>query len=344
MRLFRKITTAAAVAATAGFSMTGTAAMAFTLSNGPGDGTVNVGVDGFGSFGSSVGGAGTEDAFYDPVGSQPPAPTSFESGLAIRLGNSGARTFLTSGDIGGSGNLQNPTVTGTSTSANSSFSFGGLNFDLTQVLAPLFNDGGTQTGSTLTQTYAITNPTNTALDFELLRYIDGDLEFDGSLIDGGGRLVANGSDFLFEIDSATGSNDPTTLVGISSEGGTIPTTGRYEIDEFSDLRSRIISGTALDDTVTGDSPDADQFIDAGNGYDVTLALNNLFSLGAGQTTTYTNRTFLGAGTPGQIINPPPPTSVPESSSVLGVLAFGTFGVGSRLLRQQQQKKQATSRN
>jgi len=44
------------------------------------------------------------------------------------------------------------------------------------------------------------------LSTDLVRYFDGDLGFDGSLIDGG-RLVANGTEILFETDSATGSAD-----------------------------------------------------------------------------------------------------------------------------------------
>jgi hypothetical protein len=40
--------------------------------------------------------------------------------------------------------------------------------------------------------YTITNPTDSPIDFELLRYIDGDLLFNGTFTDGGGRLFVNG--------------------------------------------------------------------------------------------------------------------------------------------------------
>lgn len=97
----------------------------------------------------------------------------------------------------------------------------------------------------------------------LVRYLDGDLLFDGSFGgDGGGRLFSGPTEVLFETDSATGSATSTTFVGITAEGGTIPGTGRYEVDSFAGLRGRIIAGTALDDTVTGDGGNADQFIDA----------------------------------------------------------------------------------
>ncbi|MEH2246129.1 PEP-CTERM sorting domain-containing protein [Nostoc sp.] len=335
MKLIHKTVALIVLVTTVTFSLLGESASAFTLTNGPGDGTVSIGVDGFGSFGLNPRGNGTNDALFDPIGAQGLTGTTFDSGVAIRLGNSGGRTFLTSGSIGGSGGLTNPTVTGTSTQANSIFSFDALKFNLVQLITPLL-DNGSQTGTVLTQTYTITNTSNTSSDFELLRYVDKDLRFDGSLIDGGGRLLSGSTETLFETDSATGSNDPTTFVGISAEGGTVPAIGRYEIDNYSDLRSRIIAGTALDNTITGDGADADQFIDAGLGYDVTLALNNLFSIGAGQTTTYTTTTFFGLGAPRIVV---PPTSVPEPSSMLGLLAVGTFGA-TTLLKRKQQKASA----
>ena len=63
------------------------------------------------------------------------------------------------------------------------------------------------------------------------------------------------------------------------------------------LRTDIIAGTVLDDTVAGDGGDADQFIDAGPGYDVTLALRNLFSIAAGGSSVYTTSTIFGSGAP-----------------------------------------------
>lgn len=253
MRLFHKTVTLIGAGTTAVLSLFGTPAIAFTLNNGSGDGNVTVGVDGFGSFGSSVGGNGTSNAVYDLVGAIAPAGTTFDSGVALGFG--GTRTFLTSGDIGSSAGLTNPTVTGSSTSASSSFASGGLSFQLTQTLIPLFN-GATRTGSALTQVYGITNTSSASLDFDLVRYFDGDLDFDGSLIDGGGRLVTSGTEILFETDSATGRSDETTFIGITGEGGTIPTTNRFELDEYSALLSRIIQGVALDGIITGDSGDA----------------------------------------------------------------------------------------
>lgn len=274
----------------------------FTLSNAPGEGTVTVGVDGFGSFGSAVG-TNSTNAVYNPVGPTLPAGTAFESGVAIGFG--GSRTFLTSGTIGFSGGLQNPGVSGSPTSGTSTFVYNGLTFTLVQTLTPLTDFSGNVIGTQLTQTYSITNTSGGPLSFDLVRYFDGDLQYDGSIVDGGGRINVNGTEILFETDSATGSAEEATFIGITAEGGSIPA-GRYEIDVYDDLQSRIITGAPLDNITTGDGADADEFIDADNGYDVTLALANAFTLAPGETTVYVTSTLFGTGIPAEILSPPPP--------------------------------------
>ena len=289
----------------------------YMLDNGPGDGTLMVGVDGFGAFGLAIGTDST-NAFYDPAGATGPTETTFESAIAIRTIDliTGARSFLASGFIGSSGDLTNPTVTGSSTSGSSTFSNSGLSFTLIQTLAPTFT-GSSQTGTILTQIYTITS----SVPFEIVRYIDGDLRFDTSLTDGGGRLIlGDGTEILFETDSATGSSSTTTFVGITGEGGTEPASNRYEIDSFSGLRSRIISGTALDNTITGDGGDADQFIDAGAGYDVTLALRNEFPSG---TSVYVTKTLFGSGAPEDVQTSSPigGTIIPIDATSLLIAGF-----------------------
>ncbi len=85
-----------------------------------------------------------------------------------------------------------------------------------------------------------------------MRYLDGDLFFNGNIRDGGGRLFAGETEILFETDSATGSSAETTFVGITGQGGSNQVSNRFEIDAFSGLRERIVNGTALDNTVAGD--------------------------------------------------------------------------------------------
>jgi len=273
-----------------------------TLTRGSGDGSLTVGVDAFGSFGLSIGAQAT-DATYDPLGSIAAATTMYESGVAFKLSAAVGRTFLTTGDIGGSGNLADPGFTGapTSTNAASTFSIGGLNFSLAQSVIPVtFNTF--EIGTDLVQTYTITNPTGATIDFELLRYIDGDLRFDGSLIDGGGfipagdPLAVNGNQTLFETDKANDTAVDATFLGITAEGGSTASPGRYEADSFSGLRSRIIAGNALDQIITGDG-NANNLVDTGAGYDITLGFRNSFSLASLASTSYTTVTRFGSRLP-----------------------------------------------
>ena len=311
------------------------------LSNGPGEGTISVKVDGFGAFGSAVG-PDSENAFFNSVGGGS-LGTTFESGIAIEIGTGGTRSFLTSGFVGISGNLPNPTIM---PDGSSTFSNSGLDFALSQTLEPVFF-GGSQTGTILIQTYTITNPGSTTADFELVRYLDGDLFFDGSLgdQDGGGRIIIDGTEILFETDSATNSATSTNYVGITAEGGTEPSAGnRYEIDSFSGLRTRIIAGTALDNMISGDTMGTDMFIDPPR-YDVSLALRNIFSLGGGDSVVYVTKTIFGTGAPEDFRFPQPiggnilpldtaalliagidtnPYSILAGFTLLGAIAFGAL--------------------
>ena len=275
----------------------------FILTNGTGDTTLTVGVDGFGSFGSAVG-SDADDAIYNPAGAITEAPTTYESGIAIGIGG-GARTYLSTGI--GSSSLNNPLVTGNSLSGASDFVFNGLLFHLQQNLVPLIDGTGARIGSKLEQTYTITNTSSQAQSFDLVRYFDGDLLFDGTRTDGGGRVVSNGTEIMFETDSATGTADSTTFIGITATGGTQSQTTRYQANTFSDLRADIEAGTPLNQTIYNDGPDPDQFVDAGQGYDITLGLQNIFNLAPGQVGTYTTGTLFGTGVPGEIfVRPPEP--------------------------------------
>ena len=315
---------------------------AFTLANlttGTGDGGVTIGVDAFGSFGSSVGGTGgASTAFYNPTGTIPASSTTFQSGVAIRIGSTVGRNFLTSGTIGNSGGSNQAFTSTNSTNAQSTFTFGGLNFALTQTLTDLIVNG-VKKGSLLTQTYRITNPVTApaAANFELVRYMDGDLQFDNSINDSGGRTVSGTQEILFETE--TTGNNPTvssTLLGITGIGGSTPPTGRYEINSYDGLLNRITAGTALSDIITGDGPDLDQFIDAAP-YDVTLALRNTFFLQPGESGDYTTSTIFGTLPPNEVSNNIPVINITaigspaETNSTPGTFRLTRSGTGGQLI-------------
>jgi hypothetical protein len=287
-------------------------AFTFILTNGDNDGQVNVEVDGYGAFGRALPSSttGTLEAFYNPVGPGAIAGTVFESEVAFRLNSVGERVFLAEDLINPpAGSSPVPSLIGqaTNTQVQTAFKFGNLNFGLTQSLSSLFS-GTTQTGSRLTQTYSISNSTTAALSFDLLRYLDGDLQFNQDFVADGGGIVtsqATGQVVLFETDTAIGALQSDTFVGITSSGGTA---SGYEVGKFPTRRFEIISGLPLTNTVFQDT-NGDSFVDANKGYDVILALSNSFTLAPGASTTYTTETLFGTGSPQQTVVDLPPTPV-----------------------------------
>lgn len=282
-----------------------------SLNTSAGDGSLRVNIDAYGSFGSLVEGD-TSDAFYDPVDEIDEAGTMFESGVAFRFAGGPSRTFLTTGFIGDSGGLNNPGfLQKSTTNADSIFTIDSLNFSLNQTVQE--NVLETQrTGSTLIQTYTITNTGDQSVSFELVRYADGDLYFDDTLQDTGGRLFKNGQEILFETDSGENPETATTFVGITASGGNSLSPGRIEIDQYPGLRDRIIDGLQLDDTITGDGRDTNEFIETAP-YDVTLALRNDFVLGPGESTQYITSTIFGSGLPKEVV--PIPLPSPETEII-----------------------------
>jgi hypothetical protein len=93
------------------------------------------------------------------------------------------------------------------------------------------------------------------------------------------------------------------------------------------LRSSIIAGTALDDTILGDQ-DGDQFIDTAP-YDLALALRNTFSLLPGQSTEYTTTTIFGTLPPNEVVVPLP---IIDITAVGGVAEAGTIPGTFRITR------------
>ena len=263
-----------------------------TLNTAPGDGGLRVGVDPYGAFGSSVGGLETSDAFYDPLGETAEAGTVFESYLAIGLENDEdpGRIILSEANLGSPGFSDT-----TETNAQSTFSLSGLDFVLEQEVTD-FTSEGQRVGSDLLQTYTITNTTDAAIEFDLVRYLDGDLSFDGSLLDSGGLYFEDGSPILFETDSGESGTLSTTFVGITDFASVEPANPAYEISQYSGLRTAIDDGLPLLNFVQGDGEDEDLFVD-GEPYDITLGLSNDFTLDPGQSITYTTATYFGSGSP-----------------------------------------------
>lgn len=268
------------------------------------DGGLSLIVDPYGAFGSAAGPAG--NALFNPPGPVSWGGTTYESAVFIR--GAGQSTFLANGDIGGSGNLPSIGFISTSnSSATSQFTLGDLSFDLTQEIRDRFNATGQKSGSVLIQEYVITNTSTTsAADFSLTRYLDGDLYMaDGTLADKGGAstLDRTMNQQLFEFDAGQNAATATTLTGIRAIGGSVPE--RYfEVDSFSGLRTRIINGTPLDNSIQGDGSDADLVTDGA--YDITLALQRDFNISADQANrpdqhwaTYTTVTEFGLGTTGE---------------------------------------------
>lgn len=282
-----------------------------TLMVGAGDGSLVLPTDALGTFFSST---------YDPLGRIAAADTTFGSDIYFRDSNVGSilRQSLanpTNPPVIAPTNISTIRLNG-NTEANSSFDLGTLHFALTQTVQQTFDPSGAISGALLTQSYVVTNTGLVAANFELDRYYDGDLRFDGSISDGGGRLITNaGDEILFETDSG-GTNRSTTFVGITGKGGTIPSAGRYDIDRFPLLRFNLANGRPLRNIVTNDT-NGDRTVDIP--YDVTLALANLFTLTPGQSSTYTTHTVFGSGIPSNLR---PPNQVPlamddTGSSILG---------------------------
>lgn len=286
-------------------------ACAVTLGTGAGDGQVVIDIDPYGSFGYEAAGSGTGDATYDPVGAVGPSSTTWESAVYFR--QTGSSRFLTTGLVGTTGESgQLPDVgfgASDATTATSAFTYAGLQFALEQRVEDAF-DGGVRVGSVLTQTYTITNPGGTPEVFDLVRYYEGDLALGGAGVpDGGGHIFFGSTEYVFQTDVAGQPADSTNFVGITAVGGTIPTSGRFEVGLWPGFPARIAADMPLADAVHNDGPDADEFVDAGMAFDAGIALANHFDLGAGQQAVYVTTTRFGTGAPVDVGVPTTTTTV-----------------------------------
>lgn len=273
------------MAATAVVTLASTAAFAVPLSTGAGDGSVEIEVTEFGEIFSGV---------YDPVGSVGPAETVFYSDVFVSLEGNSFRSAIGDQEFNATATI----VSQSDTQVVTSFGFGDLGVLLTQTLTDSFEDG-VVVGSVLTQAYSFTNP-GPEMSFDLVRYLDGDLGFDGSLLDSGGVLQTGGTQVLFEIEADNVIGSETTFVGINASvsGNNTSPDGQvqnYEINDYSTLFNDIAGGAEMLRNVVEGDTDGDGFIDAT--YDVALALQNFVTIPEGGTATYTTSTLFGNAVP-----------------------------------------------
>ena len=262
------------------------------LTNGNGDGTLDITVDAYGAYGSAAPPAG--DALYDPIGPATAQGSTFQSGVYF----SRLDAYLTeSPGFAGPGSTL-PPVSFTSTTADtavSTFSVAGFSITLTQTVLP-----ATATGTTFNQTYVLTNNNPAAVSFNMVRHVDGDLFFVGGLGDDFGGVSADGR-FVFEFDTGSDPNSATAYMGITASGDGQP--GGFTVQPYPYV-DNIITDNGIPpqdlNQIAGDN-NGDRLTDIG--YDVTISLADLFTVAAGASVTYTTTTIFSQGSPQEVLNP-----------------------------------------
>lgn len=252
------------------------------LTNGSGDGTATVSVDPYGAF---------DELTFDPVGEQAPAETTYESGLwfsgAGRAGQGGNGGFLSVDTISGPTQPSIAFQSVDATKATSEFTVDGIRFQLVQEMLP--SSDGT---STFRQTYTLKNETGAATSLDLLRHIDGDLQFDGSISDRAG--ISSDRQQVFEFDSGDDPNQPTTFVGIQMSGGTDL---GFRVAPYPFKGTLVNLGRAsLGNTL---SPDEDHDGLTDSDFDVTMTQGRTFTLAADASAQLVVETILGYAAPSQ---------------------------------------------
>jgi len=281
---------------------TGPAPTTLTLSNQPGNGRLSVTTDGYGSYGSSVGG-GTSNLMYDDLGGAGSLGTTFQSAVLFASPTLAFSQWLsTSSGFSGPG-MPPIAITGNI----SNWNFMGIQFQLTQVVAP----GGDSDGTAIQQTYSLTNNTGAPQELQMVRYADTDL-FGSSLGDAVGASVSTGTTtndhwvFSYKTTGAQTCNDPRPACAITAEGrdsgGVKVVPCGFRGDAFATLRSALSSGVnpcaALNRTLLNDG-NADRLVcPAEATYDATLAIGVRFlNVPTGATVRFHTRTRLTERSP-----------------------------------------------
>ena len=170
-----------------------------------------------------------------------------------------------------------------------------LRIDLDQQLGPI-TDGT----STLTQTYTLKNTRSSALSFALVRHLDGDLRFDGSIADGG--AVTGAGEVLYEYDRSDEPASPSTFVGIAGALDADATPDRWTIQKF-DYRWDILWANGIPAYHHGrvhNDANGDRIVDTP--FDVTLSQQWNTSLAPGASVTFVTTTQFGRKPPNRAPN------------------------------------------
>lgn len=279
-----------------------------TLSNGTGDGNLSVQVDPYGAYGT-FNTTGRSGLRYDPVGPVGVRETTFEAALwfsgAVDAGQGGQGHFLSSTSLyGGPGLPDAPFVSSNSSEARSSFVVDGIQFNLVQVVLP-----AGPAGSTLCQTYTLSNTRSVTADFDLIRYVDADLIFDGANNDR--AAISEGWQRLYLFDNFADVSSPTYRMAIDMAGSA---NLGYQIAEFHTGDNLFQEGRAvLTNTITHDSVpgatendanadlDGDRLTDSS--FDINLLQGGTYTLPPGGSATLVVNTHLGMGSPENAIKP-----------------------------------------
>ncbi|MCZ3389078.1 MAG: Ig-like domain-containing protein [Actinomycetia bacterium] len=239
------------------------------------DGALSVKVDGLGTFGSSAGTGG--DAFFNPSGPRTSAATVFTSNLYLKSANQLLGDCFDGVPV--------TVLEQTDTTFKTQRDFGSLTLTLTQAIS-----AGADSAS-LSQQYVWTNNGTTTTPITVLRHVDGDLYFDGTLTDGG-AATQNGTR-LYEYDQGDNPNAPSTYVGIEGALDGDATPSRWTIQRYN-YRPTIVGNQGIPGTDNGlVHNDANNDLIVDSPYDVTLSQQWDGSVDAGASATFTTITGFG---------------------------------------------------
>jgi len=268
----------------------GKQAAAINLTNGFGDGDINVGAQQPATTGGNLTTTGQYgDCFFHPIG-QVGSDSIYNSSLWISV-NGVISSPEGSSAAEGFSNV-------TANSASSVFSVADLEFSLNQLVEMTYDpDTNARTGSVLRQQYIIHNPTDTQICFELIRYVDpdilGDVDDKAGIIPGDcATLIA----YQFDADDPCAPANPTSFVGLQAFSPD-STECAFDIRPFRRLWLAIKSSGwgALDSDISDYDNDSDGFIDDVG--DWTYAIGHRFVIEPGDHIIYQSDTLFGGGNP-----------------------------------------------